>query len=565
MNITRRQVLKLGLASSGVLWSSSGRVEVQAQPLSQVCEKSPLPLNSQALTLSPQLLERRFEAELPTLNALTPVLKKNDVDYYEILMRKKWVEILPAKDGKPAITAEFWTYNDMIPGPLIRQTKQRLSSIRFINDLGQDENGKDICTSIHLHGMASLPQYDGYAEDLISPGQYKDYFYPNNRPSILWYHDHTVHKTSRNVYMGLAGMYIVEFTQDEFVNPEKATALPSGEFEIPLVIQDKAFEIPKGGTSHDWKLVFNDRRQQGVYADVVLVNGVMYPHLRVKRRKYFFRILNASASRTYQLTLSLNATSQTINDSAYQLTVVGSDAGLLGAPVPLVAPESLRIGVAERYGVVIDFAKFPTNVRQVYLRNLAFPGNLGVEPAGILRFDLQDEAIVDQSEIPNPLGVLPDRSLLENRAVQTRTFRFGRSNAWTINNRTWNPAYIEASLGDSAVEVWNLVNTGGWTHPVHIHLIDFRILDRNGRAPLPYETAWKDVVLLSPFETVRFVARFGPHRGKYMMHCHNIVHEDHDMMAQFEIGKGGADPLSAPAKPLPAPPIGSTPPPVIQA
>ncbi len=564
MNITRREVLKLGLAGSSALLSNSGWVgTVQAQPLNQVCDKESLQSSSQTPTFSPQILERRFEAGLPIPNALNPVLKKNEIDYYEISMRKKRVEILPAKDGSPAITAEFWTYNDTVPGPLIRQTKQRLSCIRFINNLGQDDNGKDICTSIHLHGMASLPQYDGYAEDLISPGQYKDYFYPNNRPSILWYHDHAVHKTSRNVYMGLAGMYIVEFTKDEFVNPAKVTALPGGEFEIPLVIQDKAFEIPQGGTSHDWKLVFNDRRQQGVYADVMLVNGVLYPHLKVKRRKYFFRVLNASASRTYQLTLSLNETSQTINDPAYQLTVVGSDAGLLAAPIPLVAPQPLRMGVAERYGVVIDFAKFPANVKQVYLRNLVFPGNLGAEPSGILRFDLLDDAIVDQSEIPNPLGILPDRKLLEDRAVQARTFRFGRNNAWTINGRTWSPSRIEADPGYGEVEVWNLVNTGGWTHPVHIHLIDFRIIDRNGRAPLPYETGWKDVVLLSPLETVRVVAKFGPQRGKYMMHCHNIVHEDHDMMTQFEVGKGGADPLSAPAKPLPAPPIGSTPPPII--
>jgi spore coat protein A len=564
MHITRRQALKLGLAGSGVLLSNTGWVNsVQAASIAQTCQKEPLPPNSKPPTLSPPLLERRFEAALPIPKPLAPVLKKDGIDYYEIEMRKKRVEILPAKDSKPAITAEFWTYNDTVPGALIRQPKQQLSSIRFINNLGQDEQGKDICTSVHLHGMASLPQYDGYAEDLISPGQYKDYFYPNNRPSILWYHDHAVHKTSRNAYMGLAGMYIVEFTPEEFANSAKGNVLPSGEFEIPLILQDKTFEIPKGGASSDWKLVFNDRQQQGVYADVLLVNGVMYPHLKVQRRKYFFRILNASTSRTYQLALSLNEASQTINDPAYQIAVVGGDAGLLGAPVPLVAPQALRMGVAERYGVVIDFAKFPANVKQVYLRNLAFPGNLGAEPTGILRFDLQDEVVTDPSEIPNPLGVLPDSKQLEAQATKTRTFRFGRSNAWTINNRTWNAGYVEANPGQNAVEIWNLVNTGGWTHPVHIHLIDFRILDRNGRAPLPYETAWKDVVLLSPFETVRLVARFGPHPGKYMMHCHNLVHEDHDMMAQFDVGKGGADPKSAPAQSLPAPPIGSNPPPVI--
>jgi FtsP/CotA-like multicopper oxidase with cupredoxin domain len=555
MNITRRDVLKLGIVGSGVLLSNSGFAN---SAYAQTCDRTSAVSTSQS-TISPSLASRRFETDLPIPKAMTP-LTKDKIDYYEIVMRKQRVEILPAKNGNPAITAEFWTYNDRIPGPLIHQTKNRFSCVRFINQLDKDEQGKPICTSVHLHGMASLPQYDGYAEDLTSPGEYKDYFYPNNRPSILWYHDHALHKTSRNVYMGLAGMYIVDFTNEEFANPAKGNTLPKGEFEIPLIIQDKAFEIPRGGTSSDWKLVFNDRRQQGVYADVMLVNGVMYPRLKVKRRKYFFRLLNASASRTYQLALSASETRQTPNDPAYQLTVVGGDAGLLLEPVPI---QVLRIGVAERYGLVVDFARFPKDVKQVYLRNLIFPGNLGTEPSGILRFDLLDDAVTDDSEIPNPLGRAFDPDLREDRAVRTRTFRFGRGSEWTINGRTWSPSRIEADPQFKDVEVWNLVNAGNWTHPVHIHLIDFRILDRNGRPSLPYESGLKDVVVLAPFETVRVVARFGPNYGKYMMHCHNIVHEDHDMMTQFEVGTGGADPLSDRAKPLPAPPLGSTPPPVI--
>jgi FtsP/CotA-like multicopper oxidase with cupredoxin domain len=484
------------------------------------------------------------------------------MDCYEITIQKQKVEILPAKDGKPAIAAEFWTYNNIAPGPLIHQEKNRESCIRFINRLDQDDSGQDICTSVHLHGMASLPQYDGYAEDLTPPGYYKDYYYPNNRASILWYHDHAVHKTSRNVYMGLAGMYIVDYAPEDFCDPNQAHCLPSGEFEVPLVIHDKTFEVPQGGNSNEWKLVFNDRRRQGVYADVMLVNGVFYPHMTVKRRKYFFRLLNASASRTYQLVLSQNETTQTVGNTAYQLTVIGSDAGLLAESVALVAPKSLRIGVAERYGVVIDFSKFPTNVKHIYLRNLPFPGNLGTEPSAILRFDLLDDPVTDSCEIPSPLGIITDRQALADRAVRTRTFRFGRGgNQWTINGATWNPARVDADPGQCDIEIWNLVNTGGWVHPVHVHLIDFRVIDRNGLAPPAYEQGWKDVVLLNPTETVRVVAKFAPHRGKYMMHCHNIVHEDHDMMTQFEVGNGGPDPLSDRAKPLPAPPLCSTNPP----
>ncbi|NJO43096.1 MAG: multicopper oxidase domain-containing protein [Cyanobacteria bacterium CRU_2_1] len=575
MNITRREALKLGLAGSGVFLSTYGFAG-GAEAATETCDRKSLPLNTQLPRFSPQLLERRFEPELPIPEPLQPVLSKTyqvtrrgitfeqPIDYYEITMRKQRVEILPAKGDNPAITAEFWTYNGTAPGSLIHQTKNRESCVRFINQLGNDDNGKPICTSVHLHGMASLPQYDGYAEDLTSPGSYKDYYYPNNRASILWYHDHAVHRTSRNVYMGLAGMYVVEYAPEDFCNPEQADCLPSGEFEVPLVIQDKSFEIPQKG-SNEWKLVFNDRGRQGVYADVILVNGVISPHMTVKRRKYFFRILNASASRTYQLTLSQAETIQTSGDVAYQLTIVGSDAGLLAEPVHLLPPQPLRIGVAERYGVVIDFAQFPADVKQVYLRNTTFLANLGPEPSGILRFDLLDQPVTNSCEIPSPLGIMTDREALEDRIVKTRTFRFERGNQWLINGKTWSASRIDADPGQCDIELWNLVNTGGWAHPIHIHLIDFRVIDRNGLKPPRYEQGWKDVVVLNPLETVRVVAKFAPHRGKYMMHCHNIVHEDHDMMTQFEIGKGGPDPLSDRAKPLPAPSLGSTnPPPLIE-
>lgn len=577
MKITRREAIRLGLIGGSVLLSPSGFAAPAAAAAScdrGICDRDPLPVKTQAPKLSPPLLERRFEAALPIPTPLSPSLSKTyqvtrrgityeqPIDYYEIAMRKQKVEILPAKGGKPAITSSFWTYNGMVPGPLIHQTKNRESCIRFSNCLGQDEDHKDICASVHLHGMASLPQYDGHAEDIMPPGYYKDYYYPNNRASILWYHDHAVHKTSRNVYMGLAGMYVVDYAPEDFCHPEQADCLPSGEFEIPLIIQDKSFEIPANG-GNDWQLVFNDRRRQGVYADVVLINGRFYPHLQVKRQKYFFRILNASASRTYQLTLTQSETVQTSGDAAYQLLVVGSDAGLLANPVPLTAPQPLRIGVAERYGVVIDFAQFPAGVKQVYLKNLAFPNNLGAEPAAILRFDLEDGPATPTCNLPSPLGIMTDRQALIDRSVRTRTFRFGRSNQWTINGNAWSPARVDGNPGQCDIEIWKLVNTGGWVHPVHIHLIDFRVIDRNGLPPLPYEQGWKDVVVLNPGDVVRVVAKFAPHRGKYMMHCHNIVHEDHDMMTQFEVGQNGPEPLSDPAKPLPAPPLGSTNPPAL--
>ena len=134
---------------------------------------------------------------------------------------------------------------------------------------------------------------------------------------------------------------------------------------------------------------------------------------------------------------------------------------------------------------------------------------------------------------------------------------------WTINGHTWddviasNFTLLEAHPGFNDVEIWEFKNdSGGWFHPVHIHLIDFKILDRNGRPPFDYEKAPKDVVYLGENETVRVIARFERQVGRYMMHCHNLVHEDHDMMVQFEVGTGGHDPITTdPARNGPAPAV----------
>lgn len=581
MNMTRRDALKLGLAGTGVLLSPFGLPRLAHAAETPPCDRTPLPLRAFPSQLSPPI--QRFKAPLHIPKALQPSLQREAsgdrpaMDYYEITMQKQRLGVVFDEHENPLSFAEFWTYNGTVPGPLIEQPKGRQSCIRFTNQLGKDAEGQAICTSVHLHGMASLPQFDGYAEDLIQDNHYKNYYYPNQRASILWYHDHAVHKTSRNVYMGLAGMYIVPFAPEDFCQPEYASLLPSGAFEIPLVIQDKTFEIPDKTQPGEWKLVFNDRQHRGVYADLILINGRAYPTLKVQRRKYYFRLLNASTSRTYQLTLSRASDRLTSTNDPF--FVVGSDAGMLQRPEKLAGPNHpLQIGIAERYGVVIDFAQFPEDVNHVYLWDIVFPGNLGGPSQALMQFELVGDPI-PTPDLPPQLGkvtlsqelmrIRNERLTRENRPMirSDRSFRFGRSQNWTINNRTWNANVIEAKPGLWDVEIWEFVNTGGWVHPVHVHLVDFQILDRNGLPPKVYEQGWKDVVLIKEFETVRVIASFNPQPGKYMIHCHNLVHEDHDMMTQFEVARRRPndppmqDPLSAPAKPLPADPLGADDPP----
>lgn len=494
---TRRDALKLGAISGGSLL-----IPIALQSLSYaVTAGSPQPTP--------------FEIQLPIPPVLKPVRSDATSDYYEIAMNKSLVNILPG------LTTEVWAYNGTTPGSTIVQRQNRQSVVRFINNL-------DIPTSVHLHGMSSLPQYDGYPEDLISPGYYKDYIYPNNRAATLWYHDHAVMNTARNVYMGLAGMYIV---QDQL---ELDLPLPKGEYDVPLIIQDKIF-------ASNGSFIFDHDNHKGLMGDVILVNGAPWPKMQVSKRKYRFRVLNASSSRSYKLALSTGA----------DLIVIGSDGGLLGAPV---RTKDLRIGMAERYDLIVDFSQYPIGTK-VILQNLGLPNNKDYDGTNqVMRFDVVSQEF-DEISIPNTLR--PFAPLLRSSAVRERRWTFEhRNDMWEINGKTWDKNRVDANPGFGDIEIWTFItNSRDWFHPVHVHLVDFQILERNRQLPLPYERGWKDIVYSGEDDNIQVIAQFKPNRGKYIMHCHNTVHEDHDMMTQFQVGQGGADPMSAPAKPLPAPPL----------
>ena len=404
-------------------------------------------------------------------------------------------------------------------------------------------------TSTHLHGSASLPQYDGYASDITFPGQIKQYFYPNCQEArTLWYHDHGVHHTSQNAYNGLAAMYILH---DE---REQSLGIPQGRYDVPLIIKDAMF-------GQDGGLVYDDNSESGIYGDVILMNGVPWPYMEVEPRKYRFRFLNSSVSRSYTWQVSDGR-------SAVPMTVIGTDAGLMPQPQTVA---SFRHGMAERYEVVIDFApyaqkpgKAPTRLT---LKNLLPANNInydGVKQAmqfvvgpteSVLNTESNSVPSDWRDRVEAPECMTFKESDLLAQKVPLRRFDFIRTNGhWTINGETWKEVidsgytHCMAEPELDAVEIWELTNTsGGWFHPVHIHLVDFQVLSRNGSASkvLPHEKGPKDVVYVGENETVRVAMRFsGPAagegwpspRGRYMMHCHNLVHEDHDMMMQFSVG-----------------------------
>lgn len=515
MSVSRRQALQIG--GVGIIGALG-----LAVPLTSVNAKS-------ASQLDPRNMPKPYQRELSVPQVLRPKRTYIDADghtkhAYHIEQKVGLVSIVPG------LTTPILGYNGTFPGPTIKVNQGERITLEMDNVLPMfhPQWGYRLDTSTHLHGSASLPQFDGYANDLTGLGLCKDYEYPNFQPArTLWYHDHAVHNTAQSVYSGLAGQYHLH-------DAAESSLLPQGKFDVPLTVSDAMFA--KNGS-----LAYNDNTHSGLWGDVVLVNGAPWPVMKVQRRIYRFRVLNASISRSYRFSLS----------TGDPVTVVGTDGGLMPAAQQVT---SWRQAGAERYEVLIDFSKYPAGKR-VELRNLSNKNNVDYDFTNrVMAFDVTDEP-VDASGpaarvMPTLLAPSGTMSLATSDSVKTRRMRVKRDNGiWTIGGMTWEEV-IESGykkvLADpdlNDVEIWEIENSsGGWFHPVHIHLVDFQILSRNGAAPFPYERGPKDVVYVGEGETVRLLMKFEHNRGRYMIHCHNLPHEDHDMMGQFSVGYNPNDP-----------------------
>lgn len=536
MQITRRGVLTAGgLGALGLMgWGGL------TQPLGNTV------LTKSASNLSDRNMPKPYRTQFQPLPRLAPfdVYTDDDgvrVERYSVTARTGTAAILPT------LTTPIIGYNGHVPGPTISVERGTRVVLRVRNQITgvvppsghHAEHG--IPLSTHLHGHASAPEYDGYADDLTFPGYCKDYVYENDQPArSIWYHDHATHLTGTNVYSGLAAQYHIH---DE---AERAL-LPQGEFDVPLTLSDVMFES-------DGRVRFDDKDHSGLWGDIVLVNGKPWPVMKVQRRVYRFRLLNASISRSYRPYLS----------TGDDVHMVATDGGLMPATQSV---KTWRHAPAERYEFLVDFSKYPPGTR-VRLRNSSNPKNVDFDYTGeIMAFDVVD-APVDTSDptwrtIPQTLVPSDVMSLVPAQASKTRTLHLKRNdltNIWNINETTWNDVIasgytkVLADPALGAVEMWDLyTSSGGWFHPLHIHLVDFQIVSRNGKAPFAYERGPKDVAYVGPDEKVRVLMRFERQRGKYMVHCHNLPHEDHDMMGQFSVGL-------TPGQPDPHDPLTAAPP-----
>jgi len=460
------------------------------------------------------------------------------------------------------------------PGPTYRANYGIPQLTRNINGLptATPGNGGFGIPSVttHLHNSHNPSESDGNPCDFYGVGHFCDQYYPNvlagfnsdHQPngdineslSTLWYHDHRVDFTSQNTYKGLLGFYLL-FNQFDTGDETTGFRLPSfPQFDVPLAFADKVYDPTTG------QLVFDLFNLDGILGDKFLVNGKIQPFFNVQPRRYRFRLLDTGPSRFYQffLTDPNNLSAQN------QFWVIANDGNLLPVPIQV---ESVRIGVAERVDIIIDFSMFAG--KTIYLENRLNqlngqgpvddfgPNSFSEEctqvlgtttrsilPAGqgnlLLQFRVSGTPVVDNSLPPGQQTFyqLPDTTATPRI---TRTFKFDRLNGqWSINGQFMDCNQFRFTVQQNSVEQWLLTNlTGDWTHPVHIHLEEHQILSRNRLAPPVVEKSRKDVTQLHPNERVQLFFRFRDWVGKYPIHCHNVVHEDHAMMALWHIQATG--------------------------
>ena len=457
-------------------------------------------------------------------------------DYYEVVVKPGVASIIPG------MQTPIWGFNGHYPGPTFLAKRERTIVMRVVNRIPE-------ITSLHYHGGHTPPDSDGVpmlsfsSTDRIVPGGLigsRTYVYPNDNefPATFWYHDHGLDVTGPNVYRGLAGFFYLgpnDGPGDEQFRAADA-ALPNGygRYDIPMVFQDRRFNA-------DGSLLYNTFDHDGFLGDHFLVNGAIQPYLPVARRKYRFRWLNGSNARQYELFLS----------TGDQFIQIGTDGGLLPQPVDRT---SIRIAPAERYEVVIDFSRYPVGSK-VYLLNClqqfqgGKPEDVNMDDCTpLVEFRVhRDED--DPSWIPDDLNpgcaahiysyLNPNNPMNPGVEIPVRLLDLDRTNgAWAINGRFFdrNRVDIVEKLGTQSI--WVLQNrSGGWEHPVHIHDMEFVILDKNGVAPHPGEAGLKDTFIVGQNETVRVMACWtgAKNIGRYVFHCHNLEHEDMAMMGIFEV------------------------------
>ncbi|MEV4438296.1 multicopper oxidase family protein [Streptomyces sp. NPDC049577] len=483
--LNRRNLIKIGAVGGAVALLPLERVVAEATAKG--------PAGAGVTPLGDPAPAATFAHAMPIPRVLRPTSRTASRDVYEIHMKQSQHEIVKG------LQTTLKTYDGSFPGPTIKATSGREVLIRQFNDLAVD-------TSVHLHGGHTPSASDGLPMATIAPGTSREYLYPNRQVAAsLWYHDHAHHVEVGNVFQGLHGMYHIS-DRDECRLP-----LPRGQYDVPLMIRDARIET-------DGSLV----QAFPQFCNNMLVNGKERPYFQVAARRYRFRLYNVSINRHVTLRLA--------DGSEFQQ--IASDAGLLEHPVTI---NEITLAGAERAEVVVDFSRYDVG-DSIVLQNTAA---LDIEKAEVLRFDIVREA-EDPSRVPHRLAYLPP---VPKKFDAERNFTLNLYPKPVINGQQYDPARVDTEVKLGTTELWTITN--GDTpapapnfhlhHSFHIHLVPFRVVERNGKPVAPGEQGLKDTVIIAPGDTVKVAIRWEGYPGEYVYHCHQLSHASFGQMARLDV------------------------------
>lgn len=456
-----------------------------------------------------------------------------------------------------------WGINGQFPGPTIVARENELVTVDYVNDLrdlgtnnyltshifnvdtcvhGPNMYGDSPLLSLHTHGIHTDALSDGHPARTILPGQTYTYQYWNRQnPTTLWYHDHALGLTRLNNYAGIAGFYRI-LPQPPAVPDPDEPQLPDGEYYLPLILGDVSLDSTG-------EIVYPDELEFNVDHEFPTVNGKIWPHVTVKAGKYRMVWLNAAGHRPFRLAVEVDGSRARV-----PFHVIAGDQSYFEDALLL---EELPVNPSERYEVIVDFAPYRGQV--LYLVNAD-----GTTPTinDMLRFTVSDRsgwtasATIENFPVPEPLD--------STMAVRNRTWVLDRvtdatcaiGQKFLINYKDFDEIEDIVYLDD--VENWDFANLHAAPHPMHVHLVKFQVV---GRAPFDYDAmsgeitvtgellppepwernVWKDTVNCPPDLVTRVVAKFEDHVGPFVIHCHVLDHEDHEMMRQFIVAKRECD------------------------
>lgn len=446
-------------------------------------------------------------------NKLTipPLLKpkeENGEKVFDLKIQTGDTAILP---GKKTQTLGF---NGSILGPTIRARTGDAIRMNVTNTLGET-------TTVHWHGMHLPAAMDGGPHQQIESGKtWQPNWTITNEAATLWYHPHLMEKTGEQVYRGLAGFFIIDDDNADSLALPKEYAVD----DIPLVVQDRKFN-PAG------QLVYDHNHQNeitaGMLGNTILVNGTYAPYATVPAKFVRLRLLNGSNARRYNFGFS-------DNHPFYQ---IATDGGLLPSPIKKTR---LQLSPGERAEIVVDLSEQTkpltlmsydvvgdTNKIRNFVFALLTGGTDERQQFKILELRPEPQSgDFPKQELPQKLNTIT--RLHESDAVKTRIMKLDSA---AINGKKMDMARIDEIVQKGDIEIWTIRNESPVYHPVHIHGVQFQVLDSD-------EKGWKDTISVLPAETVRVIMKFtgySDQNSPYMFHCHILEHEDMGMMGQFVV------------------------------